>query len=158
MNDLEPAERRVAEAAAALNLGITVQQMAQSTRTAEEAAAACDTTVGQIVKSLIFQGRESGRAILLLVSGANRVNEATVVATIGEKITRPNAQFVRDATGYAIGGVPPLGHATTLDTYMDEALLVFDQVFAAAGTPRSIFAVEPNALARATGAKVIKVT
>ncbi|MEZ5844471.1 MAG: YbaK/EbsC family protein [Hyphomicrobiaceae bacterium] len=154
---LEPAEQRVADAAAALGLTITIARMDQSTRTAEEAAAACGTTVGQIVKSLVFRGQASGRPLLLLVSGANRVDEAAVADRIGEAIVRPDARFVRDVTGFAIGGVPPLGHAQKLTTYLDEALLAFDRVFAAAGTPRSIFAVAPSELVEASGATVIPV-
>ena len=158
MSGLEPAEQRVADAAAALGLAVTIRKMAQSTRTADEAAAACGAPVGAIVKSLVFRGKASGRPLLLLVSGANRVDEAAVAAHIGEAIVRPDAQFVREVTGYAIGGVPPLGHNQPLATYFDAALLEFAEVFAAAGTPRSMFAVSPQALAAATEATIIAVT
>ena len=97
--------------------------MTAPTRTAEEAASACGVTVGQIVKSLVFSGADSGKPYLLLVSGANRVNEKGVAAHLGEKLKRPDADAVRALTGYAIGGIPPFGHATPLATYMDRDLL-----------------------------------
>lgn len=154
---LPSSSRKVQEAADRLGLAIEVRQMPASTRTAEEAAAACACTVGQIVKSLVFQGRDSGRPYLLLVSGSNRVDETAVAATLGEALTRPNAATVRDWTGFAIGGIPPFGHATELPTYIDEDLLAHDRVFAAAGNPNAIFGTEPKALAAAVGGRVIKV-
>lgn len=158
MKDLKPASRRVAEAAEKLGLSVDIVTHAQSTRTAEEAAAACGCGVGQIVKSLVFQGKTSGLPILLLVSGSNRVNEKAVARHIGEALKRPDAQYVRDVTGFAIGGIPPLGHDTPLKTYVDQALLNFATVWAAAGTPESVFEVQPAALAKATGALIIEVT
>ena len=155
MSELKGAARRVQERAAGLGLEIDVRQMPASTRTAAEAAAACGCAVGQIVKSLVFKGRTSGRAYLLLVSGSNRVDEKGVSGVIGEALTRPDAQFVRDATGYAIGGIPPLGHDTPLSTYLDRDLLQYDVVWAAAGTPRAVFAVNPRDLQRAVGATAI---
>ena len=157
MTDLPPAARRVQDAADALGLGVTVRIMEQATRTAEEAAATCGCMVGQIVKSLIFKGEDSGRAILLLVSGANRVHEKRTARAIGEAITRPDAAFVREATGYAIGGIPPLGHSGPVATWLDADLLQYETVWAAAGTPNAIFAVDPARLRDATGAVVIDV-
>lgn len=158
MNDtpLPPASRRVAEAAAGLGLTIEVRVHAEPTRTAEDAATACGCAVGQIVKSLVFQGRDSGRPVLLLVSGANRVDEALAAGAIGEGVVRPDGRQVRDWTGFAIGGIPPFGHATALPTYLDQDLLAFERVWAAAGTPNAVFAVEPQALADATHAKVCR--
>lgn len=157
MIELPKSARRVQQAADAANLPIRVTEMPDSTRTAEEAAAACGCMVAQIVKSLVFRGRISGKPVLLLVSGKNRVDQKAVAAHVGEALERPDAAYVRDVTGYAIGGIPPIAHATPLETYIDADLLVFDTVYAAAGTPRCIFAVEPKALARAAGAKVIPV-
>jgi prolyl-tRNA editing enzyme YbaK/EbsC (Cys-tRNA(Pro) deacylase) len=157
MSTLKPAAQRVQDAARALGLEVEVREMAQSTRTAEEAAAACGCAVGQIVKSLVFRGKESGKPYLLLVSGANRVNEKAVAALLSEKLTRPDAQFVRDVTGFAIGGIPPLGHAEPLTTYMDQDLLTFDVVWAAAGTPESVFPVAPADLQEKARATVISV-
>ena len=157
VNEWPDSVNRVAAAARAAGLSFEVQIMPASTRTAEEAAAACGCAVDQIVKSLIFKGKSSGRPYLLLVSGKNRVNEKAVAAALGEEIVRPDADFVRAATGFAIGGIPPLGHATPLPPWLDEDLLQFGTVWAAAGTPSAVFAVDPKALARATEAKVISV-
>ena len=132
--------------------------MPESTRTAAEAAAACGCDVGQIVKSLIFKGKDTGRPLLLLVSGANCVNEKRVAVTIGEQLTRPDADFARAATGFAIGGIPPLGHAAALATWIDEDLLLYGTVWAAAGTPNAVFPVDPEALRDAVRATVIRVT
>lgn len=158
VNELPEAALRVVKAAVAAGLPIDVRVMPASTRTAEEAAAACGCTVAQIVKSLIFKGKTSGRPCLLLVSGKNRVNEAALALLLGEPVQRPDADFVRAATGFAIGGIPPLGHATPLVPWLDQDLLQFGTVWAAAGTPSAVFAVDPKALAAATGARVIPVT
>ena len=148
---------RVRAAAAAAGLSIEVREMPQSTRTAAEAADACGTSVAQIVKSLVFRKARSGDAVLLLVSGANRVDEDAVAATIGEKLERMDAGAVRELTGFAIGGVAPLGSLTPLATFMDEDLLAFDEIWAAAGAPYAVFATAPRDLAAATGARVVKV-
>lgn len=155
---LPDSAQKVQNAAEKLGLSVTVKEMAAQTRTAEEAAAACGVTVGQIVKSLVFQGAASGKPYLLLVSGANRVNEAGVAQHLGEKLKRPDAAFVRDLTGFAIGGIPPFGHARPLATYIDGDLLRYDVVWAAAGTPKAVFAVEPKMLKEATGAAEISVS
>lgn len=155
---LKPAAQRFEAAARALGLDIKVHTMSQSTRTAEEAAAACGCSVGQIVKSLVFRGKTSGKPYLLLVSGANRVNEKEVAKLIGEPLQRPDAQYVRDITGFAIGGIPPLAHASRLATYMDRDLLGYEVVWAAAGTPESVFPVAPSELRDKANAEVIEVT
>ena len=157
MNALPPAAERVQKAAESLGLAVTVMIMPASTHTAEQAAAAAGTTVGAIVKSLIFQGKASKKPYLFLVSGTNRVNEKAVAAIIGEAIVRPDATFVRDETGFAIGGIPPLGHDRKLVPYLDADLLQYGTVWAAAGTPNAVFEVSPQALKDATGAVVISV-
>jgi prolyl-tRNA editing enzyme YbaK/EbsC (Cys-tRNA(Pro) deacylase) len=156
--ELSANARKVQDAARAAGLAATVIERQASTRTAEDAAVACGCTVGQIVKSLVFRGEQSGKPYLMLVSGANRLNEAGVAAVLGEGLTRPDAAYVREVTGYAIGGIPPLGHASPMQVFIDEGLLRFEVVWAAAGTPRAVFAVAPGALADAIGARVIKVT
>jgi prolyl-tRNA editing enzyme YbaK/EbsC (Cys-tRNA(Pro) deacylase) len=158
MNDLAPSALKVQQAAAVLGLDVAVREMPGSTRTAAEAAAACGVAVGQIVKSLVFVGAESGRPYLLLVSGTNRVNEKGVAQHLGEKLNWPDADGVRRFTGFAIGGIPPFGHAARLATYMDEDLLRYDVVWAAAGTPRAVFPVDPRRLRDAIAAIVIAVT
>lgn len=152
---LPESSRRVAKAARECGLDTRIVEMAGTTRTAEEAARACGCDPAQIVKSLIFRGTETGRPYLLLVSGKNRVHEAKVAHLIGEPLARPDAAYVRDVTGFAIGGVPPLGHATALRTFIDPDLLIFAKVWAAAGTPRCVMEVESQALKRATGATEI---
>ncbi|MCW1843290.1 YbaK/EbsC family protein [Prosthecomicrobium hirschii] len=149
---------RVRLAATDLGLAVEIVEMPGSTRTAEDAAAACGCAVGQIVKSLVFVGAETRRPLLLLVSGANRVDETGVRAAIGEALERPDAAYVRTTTGFAIGGVAPIGHETPMVTYLDRDLLAFETVWAAAGSPKAVFAVAPAQLAAATGATVIAVT
>jgi prolyl-tRNA editing enzyme YbaK/EbsC (Cys-tRNA(Pro) deacylase) len=146
--------------AAAAKLGVTVElkEFSESTRTAEEAAAACGCAVGQIVKSLIFKGRKSGASYVLLVSGANRVDQKGVAATIGEALDRPDADHVRGLTGFAIGGIPPFGHDTALATFIDEDLWTYETIWAAAGSPNAVFPTTAAELERAAGAKRIKVT
>jgi len=158
MADLKPAAQRVQDALREKGLEAQVRHMRQATRSAEEAAAACGCSVGQIVKSLVFRGRASGKPYLLLVSGANRVDEQGVAAAIGEALRRPDADDVRAITGFAIGGIPPLGHPRPLVTFMDAALAGYDLVWAAAGTPDAVFAVAPDRLAAAAGAKLISVS
>lgn len=127
--------RRVVEAAATLGLAVEVRAMAESTRTAEEAARACGCTVDRIVKSLVFRGSVSGRPWLILVSGRNRVDENGMTTRLGESLVRPDAGEVRALTGFAIGGVPPFGHLSPLAVYMDEDLVAHETVWAAAGSP-----------------------
>jgi prolyl-tRNA editing enzyme YbaK/EbsC (Cys-tRNA(Pro) deacylase) len=149
---------RVRAAAAAAGLPIDIVEMPASTRTAEDAAAACGTSVGQIVKSLIFRKRVSGDLVLLLVSGANRVDQAGMAETVGDALERVDADTVRAKTGFAIGGVAPLGSLSPLPTYMDADLLAYQLVWAAAGAPHAVFSAEPQALAAATGAKIVALT
>lgn len=131
--------------------------MPQSTRTAEEAAAACGVSVGQIVKSLVFRNAASREPVLLLVSGVNRVDQQAAQAEIGEPLERIDATAVREITGFAIGGVAPLGSLSPLGTFMDEDLMAFDTIWAAAGAPDAVFGTSPQALAKATGARLIRV-
>ncbi|MCB1508981.1 MAG: YbaK/EbsC family protein [Hyphomicrobiaceae bacterium] len=143
---------RVARALKDAGLEDTIREMPASTRTAEDAASACGCAVGQIVKSLVFRGKHSGRALLFLVAGDNRLDMKAAEALAGEPVSRPDAAYVRAETGFAIGGIPPLGHDRALKTYMDEDLLDYPLVHAAAGTPNSVFSVAPDALKTATSA------
>lgn len=155
--DLPDAVRRVEIAALSKALPFRVVKTQVIARTAAEAAQAVSAEVGQIVKSLVFRGMTSGRAYLLLVSGANRVDEAAVTEAVGEALERPDADFVREHTGFAIGGVAPLGASSPLPVFMDEDLLRFEAVWAAAGTPFHVFETTPNDLRAATDAAVIRV-
>jgi prolyl-tRNA editing enzyme YbaK/EbsC (Cys-tRNA(Pro) deacylase) len=149
---------RFEDAARAAGLKIAVRQMPDSTRTAVEAAAACGTSPAQIVKSLVFRLADSGETVLFLVSGKNRVDEAKVSSEIGDRLERADADHVRVVTGFAIGGVAPLGSLAPLKTYMDRDLLAFDRIWAAAGAPNAVFSVAPQALALASGAEIIAAT
>jgi len=141
---------------AALGERFEVLEFDASTRTAEDATAAIGCTVGQIAKSLIFRS-DSGRPVLIIASGANRVDEDKVAAQIGEAIARADADFVRQATGFAIGGVPPIGHKTLPLALIDEALLDFDEIWAAAGAPNAVFRLTPGDLLVLTGGTVAPV-
>lgn len=149
---------RVRAAALAAGLSIEIEVMPDTTRSAADAAAACGCTVAEIVKSLVFVGAHSGAVILLLVSGDNRVDEEAVAARLGEPILRPSGREVRELTGFAIGGVSPLGHRADTRIYIDEDLSRFERVWAAAGSPNSVFRTSPGDLARATGAQWLRMT
>ena len=151
---LKESAKRVQEALAARGFAFEVREFPQSTRTAAEAAAAIGCEVAQIAKSLVFRTRASGRPVLVIASGANRVDEKAVAALIGEKIGRADADFVRAATGFAIGGVPPLGHDTPPVTLIDRDLLALDEIWAAAGTPNAVFRLKPEELVVLTGGRV----
>lgn len=155
MSTLLPATERVKEALRAHGLEAEVAEFPQGTRTAQEAADAIGVHVGQIVKSLLFMAGEE--PILVLVSGANMVDAKKLGARLGATIRRADADTVREVTGFAIGGVPPVGHASPLPTFIDEDLLQYDVVHAAAGTPFAVFAVEPDALVGITGGQVLDV-
>jgi prolyl-tRNA editing enzyme YbaK/EbsC (Cys-tRNA(Pro) deacylase) len=146
---------RVRDALAAKGLACQVHELAASTRTAQEAAAAVGCSVAQIVKSLVFRASRSDRLVLALASGTNRVSEAKLEARLGEPVKRADAAFVRERTGFAIGGVPPLGHATPGVVLVDQDLLAFDVVWAAAGSPHAVFQVAPRDLVRAAGGEVV---
>ena len=145
---------RVMQAAADAGLDIEVRRMGASTRTAEEAAQQCGCTVAQIVKSLIFQGETSGKLYLFLVSGSNQLDLGKAAALAGEMLKRAEPRHIRDQTGFAIGGVSPLGHLITIPAFADRSLLAFDVVWAAAGAHDAVFAAEPNALFAAAHATV----
>jgi len=134
-----------------------VVELPATTRTAAEAAQAIGCQVGQIVKSLVFKALESQRPILVVASGANRVDEARIGALIGERLAKADADFVRQRTGFVIGGVPPLGHAEPLQTFVDQDLLAYQEIWAAAGTPHAVFRLTPDDLIHMTGGRVVSV-
>jgi prolyl-tRNA editing enzyme YbaK/EbsC (Cys-tRNA(Pro) deacylase) len=126
-----------------------------STRTAIEAAQAVGCSVGQIVKSLVFRGAQSHKPVLALVSGANRVNEKRLGLLFGEEIEKADADFVRQHTGFAVGGVPPVGHVEHLVTFIDRDLLQYDEIWAAAGSPHTVFRLTPGDLQSMTRGEVV---
>jgi prolyl-tRNA editing enzyme YbaK/EbsC (Cys-tRNA(Pro) deacylase) len=147
---------RVAQALLDLGLDAEIIEPGPS-RTAQEAAAACGCTLDQIVKSLIFQG-DSGRIYLFLTAGGNRLDPDRAAQAAGEGLNRADPDTVRTATGFAIGGVAPVGHLSAPVILADPRLLDFDRVFAAAGSPRHVFGVAPGALIAACGARVVRFT
>lgn len=130
-----------------------VVEFEQPTRTSEDAAAAIGCSVAEIAKSIVFRGENSGRAVIVVASGNNRVSETKVAAKVGEPLARAEGDFVRAATGYAIGGVAPIGHSQPVTLLLDEDLRRFETIWAAAGTPFSVFPLTPDALSRLTGAE-----
>jgi prolyl-tRNA editing enzyme YbaK/EbsC (Cys-tRNA(Pro) deacylase) len=156
VTDLPRSARRVRDALQALGLPADIHRLADSTRTAPEAAAAVGCELGAIVKSLVMRGAASGEPVLALVSGSNRADEERLAEAFGEPIERPDAAFVREVTGYSIGGIPPVGHPAPLRTLLDEDLLRYDVVWAAAGHPHAVFPIAPGQLARAAGATVTR--
>ena len=149
--------QRVQEALRALGLGHEVVDLGLSARTADDAARAVGCRVDQIAKSLVFRLRDSGRPLLVVTSGAHRVDEARVAALVGEPLERAGADFVRAETGFAIGGVAPIGHARPVVTLIDEHLLRFEEIWAAAGHPNTVFRLTPGDLVTMTQGRVVQV-
>lgn len=148
---------RVREAARKAGLDIRIHRFGQSTRTAEDAARECGCDVAQIVKSLIFEGRNTGKLVLFLVSGSNRLDEGKAAMAAGESVKRANPDRVREITGFAIGGVAPIGALETMPVFADENLLSYATVWAAAGAHDAVFEAEPRALVDAAGAIVVDI-
>jgi prolyl-tRNA editing enzyme YbaK/EbsC (Cys-tRNA(Pro) deacylase) len=154
---LQSSAKKVQEALTALGLSCQVVELPASTRTAQEAAQAIGCTVAQIVKSLIFRGTRTGKPILVLASGVNRVNEKRLGEMAGEPIGKADADFVRKHTGFAIGGVPPVGHSTPIETYIDADLLQYQEIWAAAGTPRAVFRLIPQDLQKMNHGSIVSI-
>jgi prolyl-tRNA editing enzyme YbaK/EbsC (Cys-tRNA(Pro) deacylase) len=157
MGTLSPSARKVQDALDALGMPGRVIEMDRTTRSAADAAAAVGCTVGQIVKSLVFKAETSGHAVLVLTSGANRVDESLLARALAEPAVKADADFVRRASGFAIGGVPPLSHAEPMVVFVDEDLLAHTTLWAAAGTPQAVFRLTPQELRTITNGRVIRV-
>jgi prolyl-tRNA editing enzyme YbaK/EbsC (Cys-tRNA(Pro) deacylase) len=152
---LKPSVERVRQALRSMGLAPEVTEFSESTRTAAEAAVAIGTAVGQIAKSLVFiAGCEP---VLVIASGSNRVDVEKLHRLLGKKVIRPDAESVRRTTGFSIGGVPPVGHEKRLRTLVDEDLLNFTVVYAAAGSPNAVFAISPRELLRITEGQVVDI-
>jgi prolyl-tRNA editing enzyme YbaK/EbsC (Cys-tRNA(Pro) deacylase) len=154
---LSPSARKVQDELVRLGYSCAVVEHAEPTFAAQEAAERAGCSLGQITKSLVFRGTSTGRPILVLTSGANRVDETRISGYVGESIARADPDFVRAVTGFAIGGVPPIAHIAEMATYIDEDLLAYDSLWAAAGTPNAIFELTPDELRRMTGGKAVRV-
>ncbi|NWL89769.1 MULTISPECIES: YbaK/EbsC family protein [unclassified Paenibacillus] len=137
---------------------LQVIELQDSTRTSDEAARTIGCRVSQIAKSLIFKGKQSQQPILVIASGTNRVNEKTIRAYLGEKLEKADADFVLEHTGYAIGGIPPVGHHSPIKTFIDEDLLQYEEIWAAAGTPNAVFRLTPQILTEIVDGTVISIT
>ena len=157
MSTLSPSAQKIQDLLNSLGYHYTVIEHAESTRTAQEAADRAGCELGQIVKSLIFKGKDSNKPILVLTSGANRVDEKRISEYTGERIGKADADFARAVTGFAIGGVPPFGHIQKIETYIDEDFLQYQTVWAAAGTPNAIFELKSEDLQKMTDGKVVQV-
>jgi len=155
---LSPSAAKVQEAIASLGLVNRVIELPNPVRTAAEAAAAVGCDVRQIAKSIIFMTANSKRPVLVVTSGANRVNEQTMATLVGEPLARAPASFVREQTGFAIGGVPPLGHRQRVETFLDLDLMSLQEIWAAAGHPNALFRVTPEELLLMSSGRVVSVT
>jgi prolyl-tRNA editing enzyme YbaK/EbsC (Cys-tRNA(Pro) deacylase) len=154
---LSATAQKVQDALAARGFSGNVLELTEPTRSAAEAARALGCRVDQIAKSLVFRAGQSGRPILVIASGGNRVDEAKVSALVGEEVSKADAAFVRARTGFAIGGVPPVGHAEAPETLLDEDLLQWEEIWAAAGTPNSIVRLTPGELVAVTQGRVARI-
>ena len=154
---LSPSAYRIQETLFSLGLSCKVVEFQDSTRTSAEAGERVGCQIGQIVKSLIFRVSVSGKPVLVLTSGVNRVDETLISRYVGESISRADAEFARTSTGYAIGGIPPVGHNRPLLTFLDEDLMQYSKVWAAAGTPNAVFETTPNDLQIISGTTPVKV-
>jgi len=156
-SNLSSSAQKVYEALKSHGLICEVLEMPQTTRTADDAARAVGCGVGQIVKSLVFQGKETRLPILVAASGINRVNEKNLARLVSEPVLKADAGFVRENTGFAIGGVPPVGHAKPMRIFIDEDLFQYGEIWAAAGNPRAVFKLTPAELLKITGGQVVSV-
>lgn len=158
MKALSKSAKTVQEALSQKGLSFEVVELSSSTRTANDAAATIGCEVVQIIKSLLFRSGKANQPVLILASGLNRVNEKTIEKLIGENIVKADADFTREITGFAIGGVPPVGHKQKIHKiFIDEDLLKFEKLWAAAGTPNAVFSLHSNDLESLTGGKIVAI-
>lgn len=148
---------RVRGALKQLNLDVEIRELPDSTRTAQQAAEAVGCEVGQIAKSLVFQGQHSGKAYLVITSGANRVNTDHLGQLVSEPVGMADPDFVREVTGFSIGGVAPIGLLGPVETLIDSDLMAHEQIWAAAGTPHAVFRLTPDELQQIAGSNIISV-
>lgn len=154
---LSKSAKSVQEALQAKGIDARVVELPDSTRTAEEAAKAIGCLVGQIVKSLIFCTIHTRRPVLVLASGPNRVNEKKIAQYVGEDIAKATADFTREVTGFAIGGIPPVGHKQSIPTYIDEDLMNYQEIWAAAGTPHAVFNLHSSQLVELVSGEIVSI-
>jgi len=140
-----------------LGFELQVLELSKTTRTAVDAALAVNCQLGQIAKSIVFKTTTTQKPILVIASGSNRINEEKIAQIIGESVKKANANFVLEKTGFAIGGVAPVGHPEKIETLIDEDLFCYQEIWAAAGNPNSVFKLSPQQLLKITGGRIIKV-
>jgi prolyl-tRNA editing enzyme YbaK/EbsC (Cys-tRNA(Pro) deacylase) len=156
-NSLGSSPQKVQDALKALGFANQVVELQSTTRTSAEAAQAVGCTVEQIAKSIVFQGKQTHKPILVIASGPNRVNEKRIEEFISEPLGKADANYVREHTGFVIGGVPPIGHLERLEIFIDEDLLKYDEIWAAAGSPNAVFKLAPSELVKMTGGRVVSI-
>jgi Cys-tRNA(Pro) deacylase len=155
---LSKTAQKVQDILSAKNIEVKVVELAASTRTAQEAADAIGCTVAQIIKSLVFKIKETNEPLLILASGVNRVDEKLIGQHLGQKIKRADVDFVREVTGYAIGGIPPVGHKQPIKTFIDEDLFKYDELWAAAGTPHAVFSLLSDDIKTLTNGTTVSIS
>jgi prolyl-tRNA editing enzyme YbaK/EbsC (Cys-tRNA(Pro) deacylase) len=158
LSNLKKSAQTVQDALNHVGLDLIVKEFPDSTRTAQQAADAIGCEIGQIAKSLIFKGKTSGNPILVIASGKNRVNEKLITEFCGEPIEKADADFVLEATGFAIGGIPPVGYRTPVNPLIDQDLMSYDIIWAAAGTPNAVFKLRPQDLLQITHGIVVRIS
>jgi Cys-tRNA(Pro) deacylase len=154
---LSPSAQKVQDVLKALGFSNQVIELQSTTRTSAEAAQAVGCRVEQIAKSIVFQGKNTQKPILVIASGPNRVNEKKIAEFISEPLGKADADYVRKRTGFVIGGVPPIGHLEKLDIFIDEDLLQYEEIWAAAGNPNAVFMLTPSDLIKMTGGRVVSI-
>lgn len=153
-HELSPSAQKIQDHLLRLGYPYKVIEFHETTKTSSDAAERVGCSVGQIIKSLVFKGHHSGKAVLVLTSGANRVDVEKVANLAGDSIDRANPEFVREVTGFAIGGIPPIGHVSKIETFIDEDLINYETLWAAAGTPNAVFELRSNDLQKMTSARI----
>jgi len=154
---LSPSARKVQEVLKALGFQNQILELQATTRTSAEAAQAVGCQVGQIAKSILFRGRHTDQPVLVIASGPNRINEKRIEELISEPLGKADADFVRQKTGFVIGGVPPVGHLEKMEIFIDEDLFRYEEIWAAAGTPNAVFKLTPSDLVKMTGGRIIPI-
>ncbi|WML34153.1 YbaK/EbsC family protein [Clostridium sp. OS1-26] len=156
-SDLSKSAEKVQNILNQFGFELNVVELSESTRTAQEAADTIGCQVSQIAKSLIFKCKNSQKPLLIIASGTNRVNEKVIKQYIGEKLEKADADFVLEHTGFAIGGIPPIGHKNSITTLIDEDLMQYEEIWAAAGTPHAVFKLNPKILTEITKGNTVSI-
>jgi len=156
-NSLSPSVQKVQETLKTFGFQGQVMELESTTRTSAEAAQAVGCQVEQIAKSIVFRSKQTDKPILVIASGPNRINEKKIEALISEPIGKADANFVRQRAGFVIGGVPPVGHLEKIEIFIDEDLLKYDEIWAAAGTPNAVFKLTPSDLVKMTEGRVVSI-